>query len=603
MFVRLARIVAAVMLVSAVPAGAAEPNRNLQLSGNAERRVALVIGNGRYPGVPLRNPVNDARDMAAALRGLGFDVIERTDVTQKEMYRAVTQFGSRLSVGGIALFFYAGHGIQVKGKNYLIPVDAQIGGESSVSSETVDVDVILDQLAASTLNLVILDACRNNPFERRFRSVGGGLAQMEAPKGTLIAYATAPGKVASDGTGRNGLYTRELLRVIQTPGLPVEKAFKLVRANVARVTNDNQIPWESSSLTGDFYFRPGAGEPGVGTEAPAPVAPDPAAIELAFWDGVKGSKDAGSFKAYLDQYPDGRFAALARVRIREFDAAQDASVAPRAGGRSARSDFLEGTWQAEIPGNEFQMLVRWNPGTMQYEGLLARHGQGSANVGFTVGETVWTAKPGPEADRLWERQMMRHSATDARWLDGELKLSASSEDRLVTSFTSFRRLGKRTAISTGSPATGGEGGIGKFSLWVEPDLDRNSLYPHPLCNYARPVSSRLTAALRSAIDARPDGPRITAKGGKAAEMIVRTLSFRLVRSPDADSDFVNTMIGEIRVELSREGRTISSRSFTARSTASYATGFTCSAWDEEIDRQVDKVAKELAVQVAADLGS
>ena len=218
------------------------------------KRVALVIGNSKYPGVSLRNPANDAHDMAVVLRKTGFDVIEKIDVTQKEMNRAIVQFGGMLNADTVALFYYAGHGMQVKGKNYLIPIDAQIDTENSVRAETVDVDTILDQLNASPLNIVVLDACRNNPFERRFRSLGGGLAQMDAPKGTLIAYATAPGKVASDGEGRNGLYTQELLKVLQTPGLEVEKAFKRVRANVARATGDNQIPWEASSLTGEFMF-------------------------------------------------------------------------------------------------------------------------------------------------------------------------------------------------------------------------------------------------------------------------------------------------------------------------------------------------------------
>lgn len=218
------------------------------------KRVALVIGNSKYPGVSLRNPANDAHDMAVALRRTGFEVIEKIDVTQKEMNRAIVQFGGMLNADTVALFYYAGHGMQVKGKNYLIPIDAQIDTENSVRAETVDVDTILDQLNASPLNIVVLDACRNNPFERRFRSLGGGLAQMDAPKGTLIAYATAPGKVASDGEGRNGLYTQELLKVLQTPGLEVEKAFKRVRANVAKATGDNQIPWEASSLTGEFMF-------------------------------------------------------------------------------------------------------------------------------------------------------------------------------------------------------------------------------------------------------------------------------------------------------------------------------------------------------------
>ena len=219
-----------------------------------EKRVALVMGNGSYLSSPLKNPVNDAKAMAKALRDLGFDVMDYYNLDQTAMRRAITRFGEKVSAGGVALVYYAGHGMQVRGRNYLIPVDAEIASEASVSSESVDVDTILNQLGTDgqALNIVILDACRNNPFERRFRSVGGGLAQIDAPTGTLIAYATAPGKTASDGEGDNGLYTQELLKALTQPGIKVEELFKRVRVRVAKATNNAQTPWEASSLTGDF---------------------------------------------------------------------------------------------------------------------------------------------------------------------------------------------------------------------------------------------------------------------------------------------------------------------------------------------------------------
>jgi uncharacterized caspase-like protein len=199
------------------------------------------------------------------------------------MQRAISKFGESLSKDSVALFYYAGHGMQVRGKNYLIPIDAQISSENSVRLESVDVDGLLDQLNVSDLNLVILDACRNNPFERKFRALGGaGLAQMDAPKGTMIAYATAPGKTASDGEGRNGQFTAELLRQMQIPGLTIEQVFKNVRREVTKVTRDNQTPWESSSLTGDFYFiLPGRPIASLST-SPAPqqqVRPFSATVE------------------------------------------------------------------------------------------------------------------------------------------------------------------------------------------------------------------------------------------------------------------------------------------------------------------------------------
>ena len=278
--------------------------------GGSGKRLALVIGNGAYRDAPLKNPVSDARALAAKLRALGFDVMIGENLGQRDMTRLVARFGERLAGHDVGMFFFAGHGIQIKGKNYLVPVDAQIGSENSVRAEAVDVDAVLDQLSSSPLNVVILDACRNNPFERRFRGVSGGLAQMDAPKGTLIAYATAPGKVALDGEGENSAYTTALLRVLGEPGLPVESVFKRVRGEVARMTGDVQIPWEASSLTGDFFFA-SAKSP---TRSAATGATD-AEAELLFWQSVKDSQDAEDFKAYLHQYPNGRFAEIAKNRL------------------------------------------------------------------------------------------------------------------------------------------------------------------------------------------------------------------------------------------------------------------------------------------------
>lgn len=225
---------------------------------SAEQRLALVIGNGRYQDAgELRNPVNDAKAMAEALSGLGFNVISAFDASQKEMRRAVIAFGQGLKEhDGVGLFYYAGHGVQVKGSNYLIPVNAKISSEEEVAVESMDVNYVLARMdaAKNRLNIVILDACRNNPFARSFRSTTSGLASIDAPAGTLIAYATAPGNVASDGQGENGLYTGQLVEALKLPGLKVEDVFKQVRIRVQRMSQGAQVPWESSSLTGDFYF-------------------------------------------------------------------------------------------------------------------------------------------------------------------------------------------------------------------------------------------------------------------------------------------------------------------------------------------------------------
>lgn len=284
----------------------------------AETRIALVIGNADYKDAPLRNPVNDARDIASKLRAIGFDVILRENSTKQEMEDAIGSFGERLKDGAVAMVFYSGHGMQVDGRNFLIPVDARISTEPQVRLQTVDVDVVLDQMAAahSRVNLVILDACRNNPFEHKFRGLSGGLAQINAPEGTMIAYATAPGKVASDGEGQNGLYTEELLKAIDQPGLPIEEVFKHVRSAVMQRSSGAQTPWEASSLTGDFYFKAGAKpEPASAAAVTPPPGVDKEAL---FWESVKGSHDPAPFKAYLDQYPKGTFAELAAIRISEL---------------------------------------------------------------------------------------------------------------------------------------------------------------------------------------------------------------------------------------------------------------------------------------------
>lgn len=225
-----------------------------------ERRIALVIGNSAYKDAPLRNPANDARAIAEALSATGFSVTILEDATQLTMRRAMRGFGNALSKATVGLFYYAGHGMQVKGANYLLPVNADIEHEDEVQDQAVDANLVLSKMdsAQNSLNIMILDACRNNPFARSFRSAAKGLAQMDAPSGTLISFATAPGSVASDGAGKNGLYTEHLLQAMHTPGLPIEHVFKQVRIGVTRATKNQQIPWESSSLKGDFSFVPGA---------------------------------------------------------------------------------------------------------------------------------------------------------------------------------------------------------------------------------------------------------------------------------------------------------------------------------------------------------
>ncbi len=224
-----------------------------------DKRLALVIGNADYQfGGVLANPENDAKSMAAALKQIGFDVLEYTNANQKEIKKAIDEFGDKLKLYDVGLFFYAGHGVQVKGSNYLVPVDANLSSENDVEYDCVNAERILAKMedAGSKVNIVVLDACRNNPFERSWtRSTQGkGLAFMNAPSGSLIAYATSPGTTASDGSGQNGLYTSALLQHLSTPNITILEMFQQVRSTVMEKSGDIQVPWESTSLKGNFYF-------------------------------------------------------------------------------------------------------------------------------------------------------------------------------------------------------------------------------------------------------------------------------------------------------------------------------------------------------------
>ena len=300
------------------------------LPAAAEKRVALIVGNDSYVAVNrLANAVNDAKAMDQALKQAGFETILKTDVTRRDLYRAIDEFAGK--IGGdpdtVGLFYYAGHGVQADGSNYLIPVDADIAVESDLKAEAVEAQEVLSVMAEAhnRMNVVILDACRDNPLPKG-RSAVRGLARMDAPSGTFIAYAAAPGQVAEDGAkGGNGVFTGELVKAMVEPGVPIEQVFKKVIAGVSTDTAGRQVPWTEASLQGDFYFKnaePVTAAPSTApvlsspAAAPAPPASDQAAIELAFWDSIKDSKDPADFQAYLKKYPKGDFAGLAANRLK-----------------------------------------------------------------------------------------------------------------------------------------------------------------------------------------------------------------------------------------------------------------------------------------------
>jgi uncharacterized caspase-like protein len=253
----------------------------VQAQPATEKRVALVIGNGAYPRAPLANPVNDAADLSAALRRLGFEVMERRNRNSEELKRDLIEFQDKLAPGAVGLFYFAGHGVQAgRGLNYLLPIGRDYLRERDAEMFGLEAGTVLRRMEESgaALSVVILDACRDSPLPPEARSSGSrGLARMEAPSGSLIAFATAAGSTADENRGgRNGLYTQFLLRAIETPGLRLEDVFQQVRRDVERASNRRQSPEEISKLTSTFFFRPATT---IGTTAnPMPIGSPPPGV-------------------------------------------------------------------------------------------------------------------------------------------------------------------------------------------------------------------------------------------------------------------------------------------------------------------------------------
>ena len=256
---------------------------------NIQNKIALVIGIRNYQKVPpLQNSVNDARDMATVLKSKGFTVIELYDAKSKrELQDGIRTYYTKLQAGGnsVGLLYYSGHGMQVDGSNYLIPTTADPQIKADLDDQCLNMDYIMQALeqASNALNIFIIDACRNSPFRSFSRSAEKGLSMVSAPKGSYIVYSTKPGSVASDGTGRNGLFTSKLLKYLNTPELNIEQVFKRVAQDVSVASADAQRPWISSDYTGDFYFTPGKGavsEKSVPSSQSVPVLTSPALSKM-----------------------------------------------------------------------------------------------------------------------------------------------------------------------------------------------------------------------------------------------------------------------------------------------------------------------------------
>ncbi len=306
-------------VLAALPAAAQAP---------LDLRVALVIGNSAYARAPLLNPANDAQAMAKALKGLGFDVVELRDGSKEQMAEAIAEVRETLKgKQGVGMLYYAGHGLQLDWRNYMVPVDARLAKATDVPEQTVDVGSVIEafKTAGNRMNILVLDACRNNPFSGT--ASGKGLAQLDAPPGTFLAYATAPGNVAEDGdasTG-NGLYTQFLLAELGKPAARIEDVFKRVRFQVRQKSAGRQIPWESTSLEEDFYFNDAlsvAAKAERDRQAASKDARDKAfALEKAEWDRIKDSKNADDLYVFLQRYPNGLISEQAQFRLEQLQKA------------------------------------------------------------------------------------------------------------------------------------------------------------------------------------------------------------------------------------------------------------------------------------------
>jgi hypothetical protein len=305
---------------SALPLWVPRVGAQAQSILSALPRVALVIGNTKYVEAPLKNPGNDAKGIAGELQKLGFQVNLKLDAGRNEMIEAIRAFGAELGKKkGVGMFYYAGHGAQLAWKNYLIPVDAVIDRVEDMQTKTVELNSLLEGLikAQNPMNVIILDACRDNPFGTKVRSQQKGLSQFDAPPGSLLAYATSPGNTAADGDGANGLYTENLLREIKVPEAKIEDVFKRVRLNVRRKSEGQQIPWESTSLEEDFWFLPPKNP-----QQPSESEKDKwFEEELALWEKIKSATAPGPLEDFLRGFPSGPFSELAQLQLERVLAA------------------------------------------------------------------------------------------------------------------------------------------------------------------------------------------------------------------------------------------------------------------------------------------
>lgn len=324
---------------------------------HAEKRVALVVGNATYRHAPeLANPQNDSADMAALLSKFDFVVLEAHDLDKAGLERSIQDFAAALAGADVGLFYYSGHGIQIGGQNYIVPIDAQLDTAASVDFELVRLDIVHRAMEREArVNIIFLDACRNNPLMRNLSSamgtrsagIGRGLSPVEAGVGTLISYSTQPGNIALDGKGRNSPFSAALVRHLSGPNTELSSVLIEVRNDVRADTQGQQVPWEHSSLTSRFYFAP-------------PRAQAEQEAELRAWQAARDSNDPEVIRGFLQRYPQGMFAVVAQNLVaalerqrtldremkRRSDDIASAAGGARSGPQAARKDPAQPPWNS-----------------------------------------------------------------------------------------------------------------------------------------------------------------------------------------------------------------------------------------------------------------
>lgn len=387
-----------------------------QDTATAQKRVALVVGNSAYHHTArLDNPKNDATDMAAALQQLGFEVVAGFDLDKAAFDRKVRDFAEVIERAQLALFFYAGHGLQVAGQNYLVPVDAKLAKATALDFETVRLDLVQRTMEREVnTNIIMLDACRDNPLARnlarsfgtRSGAIGQGLASMESGEGTLISFSTQPGNVALDGIGRNSPFAAAMLKHIIKPGDDLPTILINVRNDVMAATERRQIPWEHSALTAKVYFTP-----------PKPAGPTPEQqFELVFWASVKDSTNPAVLATYLERYPNGEFALIARTLIAHYEHQLKVDIAER---EQQRKREEEARKAAEVARLEIEQRARETE--LAEERRRAEAAKNSAEA-TRLEETQ-------RAELLARREELRKAAEDARKAQEDAK--AAEQQRLA----------------------------------------------------------------------------------------------------------------------------------------------------------------------------